>query len=176
MPRITPIDYAGADATARAEWDDQLERFGRMTNMKRTLARSGTALAAYMTWYPLRDEVETFLGKRLTVIFAHAVSTENDCLICSTYFRRNLIDAGEDPDALVLDDREALFVRFGRQIARDPHGVSDDLFDEVAARLTPDQILTLVAFAGLMVATNIVNDVLHVDLDGYLEPYRAASP
>ena len=52
-----------------------------------------------MTWYDLRDEVEPFLGERATMLFAHAISAETDCLICSTFFRRLLIDAGEDPDA-----------------------------------------------------------------------------
>jgi Enoyl-(Acyl carrier protein) reductase len=31
-------------------------------------------------------------------------------IICSTFFRRLLIDAGEDPDALELDDLDALVV------------------------------------------------------------------
>ena len=141
--------------------------------MKRTLARSGLALTTYMQWYPLRDAVETFLGERLTLLFAHAISTEADCLICSTYFRRYLIDNGENPDALELSEKEHTFVALGRQIARDPHGVTDDLFAAVEQYLTPDEIVTLTAFAGLMVATNIINDVLHVDLDEYLEIYRA---
>jgi hypothetical protein len=46
-----------------------------MTNMKRTLAHSPLALDVYMTWYPLRDEVASFLGDRLTGLFAHAIST-----------------------------------------------------------------------------------------------------
>ena len=41
-----------------------------------------------MTWYPLRDTVQPFLGERLTTLFAHAISSETDCLICSTFFRR----------------------------------------------------------------------------------------
>ena len=144
-----------------------------MTSMKRTLARSGVALNTYMQWYPLRDEVETFLGKRLTLLFAHAISAETDCLICSTYFRRYLIDAGEDPDALHLTTKEQVFVQLGRQIANDPHSITDDLFAAVAHYLSPDEILVLTAFAGMMVATNIINNVLQVDLDTYLEAYRA---
>jgi hypothetical protein len=31
------------------------------------------------------DTVRPFLGERLTYLFAHAVSTETDCLICSTF-------------------------------------------------------------------------------------------
>ena len=106
---------------------------GRVTNMKRTLAHSPVALRALMTWYDLRDEVEPFLGKRATVLFAHAISAGTDCLICSTFFRRLLIDAGDDPDDPELDDREGLVVSYGRQLARDPNGVSDELFARLSS-------------------------------------------
>ena len=173
MARIAPVTFDEAPPAARAEWERQIAAHGRMTNMKRTLARSATALDTYMQWYPLRDEVERFLGKRLTLLFAHAISAETDCLICSTYFRRYLIDQGENPDALVLNEKEQTFVRLGRQVADDPHGVSNDLFAAVEAYLGPGEIVTLTAFAGMMVATNIINNVLKVDLDEYLEGYRA---
>src|SRR5207249_8619860 len=101
MARVPPATGAVAPA-AQAELDRQLAAHGRVTNMKRTLAHSPRALLALMEWYPLRDEVAGFLGERRTTLFAHAVSTETDCLICSTFFRRILIDGGEDPDRLEL--------------------------------------------------------------------------
>ena len=58
-------------------------------------------------------------GDRLTTIFAHAISTETDCLVCSTYFRRALAEAGEDPERFALDAWEETVVEFGWQIARD---------------------------------------------------------
>ena len=126
MSRIAPLEVADAGPQERAELDRQLAAHGRLTNMKRTLAHSGTALHALMTWYPLRDRVEAFLGERATTLFAHAISARTDCLICSTFFRRILVEWGEDPDAL-------------------------------------------------MIATNVFNNALRVDLDGYLEPYRRAA-
>ena len=118
MARVSPADPPLAPA-AQEELDRQFAAHGRVTNMKRTLAHSPAALRALMEWYPLRDEVAAFLGNRPTTIFAHAVSTEADCLICSTFFRRILIDAGEDPDALRLDAREAALVAYGRALTRD---------------------------------------------------------
>ena len=125
-----------------------------------------------MTWYDLRDEVVPFLGERRTTLFAHAISAGTDCLVCSTFFRRLLIDSGEDPEALRLDDWEQTIVAYGRQLAVDPHGVSDDLFDRLAARLQPDELVALTAFGGLMVATNLFNNAIQVDLDDYLSSYR----
>jgi alkylhydroperoxidase family enzyme len=173
MSRVPPLDYDTAPPRSRAEWDRQMAAHGRMTNMKRTLAHSPEALETYMRWYPLRDEVEAFLGKRLTLLFVHAISAETDCLICSTYFRRDLIEAGENPDDLELSEREETFVRFGRQIVKDPHGVTDAMAAAVQAHLEPAQMVSLTALAGLMVATNIFNNVLGVELDAHLERYRA---
>jgi alkylhydroperoxidase family enzyme len=175
MARIEPLQDSNPDIkpASRAAMDEIQVAHGRVTNMKRTLARSPVALRALMTWYDLRDEVVAFLGDRLTTLFAHAISAGTDCLVCSTFFRRLLIDAGEDPNQLRLDEWEQTVVAFGRQLAVDPHGVSDELFGRLAARLSPDQIVALTAFGGLMVATNLFNNALRVDLDEYLESYRA---
>ena len=171
MPRIDPLEPADMPPDAAAAHEAHLA-VGRSTNMKRTLLRSVPAFQALMTWYPLRDTVEPFLGERLTTLFAHAVSSETDCLICSTFFRRILIDAGEDPDELVMDEREAAVVAFGRALAVTPHRMPDAVYDRVAAYFSDEQMVALVAFGALMVATNVVNNALGVPLDDYLQPYR----
>jgi alkylhydroperoxidase family enzyme len=178
MARIPPLQDNDPDASSesRNAIDEIRTAHGRVTNMKRTLARAPVALHALMTWYDLREAVLPFLGDRLTTLFAHAISAGTDCLVCSTFFRRILIDAGEDPGHLQLDDWDQTIVTFGRQLAVDPHGVSDELYDRLAARLRPEQIVALTAFGGLMVATNLFNNALGVDLDDYLEPYRNKEP
>jgi hypothetical protein len=175
MPRIHPVERAEATPEIGAAYDDVVREHGRITNMKRTLLRSRPAFDALMEWYPLRDTVAPFLGERLTNIFAHAISSENDCLICSTFFRRILIDAGENPDEFSLDEREDAVVDFGRQLAQPFARVPDQVFARVAALFTEEQIVALTAFGALMVATNIVNNALDIPLDGYLEDYRKDS-
>jgi alkylhydroperoxidase family enzyme len=171
MPRIAPLDYDQMPPDAQTAHDEHL-RTARITHMKRTLLHSVPAFQALMSWYPLRDTVQPFLGERLTTLFAHAVSSETDCLICSTFFRRILIDSGEDPDALAMDEREAAVVVFGRALAVTPHRVPDDVYDRAAAYFDDEQVVALVAFGALMVATNVVNNALAVPLDDYLQPYR----
>lgn len=173
MARIPPLEYDEAPPDARAEHDHHQREVGRITNMKRTLLHSVPAFRALMEWYPLRDTVQPFLGERLTHLFAHAVSTETDCLICSTFFRRLLIQSGENPDALDLSDRERLVVDYGRQLGKDAHGVSDAMYADLARLFTPEQLVALTAFGAVMLATNVFNNALRVDLDGYLEPFRA---
>ena len=172
MSRIEPIEYEAASPDERAILDHIAERYGRATNMKRTLAHSTVALHALLEWYPLHDAVLPILGERLTALFCHAISAQTDCLICSTYFRRELIDAGENPNELSLDDREQTVVVFGRQIAKDANHVDEALYARLASYFTPKQIVDLTAFGALMIATNVFNNALRVDLDDDLKPYR----
>ena len=171
MARVPPAEPPLAP-TAQAELDRQLAAHGRVTQMKRTLAHSPTGIVALMTWYPLRDEVAGFLGERLTTLFAHAVSTETGCLICSTFFRRILIDGGENPDALALDARDQAVVDYGLALTRDHSHVPAAIYDAAARFVTPAQMVALTAFGAMMIATNVVNNALDIDLDDYLGSYR----
>jgi alkylhydroperoxidase family enzyme len=106
-------------------------------------------------------------------IFCHAISTQSDCLVCSTFFRRLLIDAGEDPAALQIDEFDELIADLGRRLAADPHSVDDAMHAALGARLSAAEIVTLMAFGAIMVATNVFNDAMGVELDSYLERYAA---
>jgi alkylhydroperoxidase family enzyme len=172
VARIDPIELGEARDQQRDALEQVIATHGRATNMKRTLARSPVALRSLMTWYDLREEVASFLGERATVLFVHSISAGTNCLVCSTFFRRFLIDAGDDPDDLRLDERERLVVDYGRQLARVTDTVDDELFDRLAGAFDADQIVSLTTFGGLMVATNLFNNALQVDLDEYLWSYR----
>jgi alkylhydroperoxidase family enzyme len=173
MPRIRPVGREAADPAQAAAYDETVRTQGRITNMKRTLLHSMPAFRALMEWYPLRDTVEPFLGERLTTIFAHAISSDTDCLICTTFMRRLLIDSGEDPENFSLNEREQLVVDFGRCLAQPFARVPDELYARLSAEFSDDQIVALTAFGALMLATNVFNNALEVDLDEYLEPYVA---
>jgi alkylhydroperoxidase family enzyme len=175
MTWITPLDHASAPEASRAGADAHAATGGRMTNMKWTLAHSPPALDALLQWYPLYHAVVPLLGERRTTLFCHAISVQNDCLICSTFFRRMLIDDGEDPDTLSLDDLDELIVDFGRRLATDPHQVEGALRTRLDIHFEEAEVVLLTAFGAIMVATNVVNDALGVPLDGYLEPYRGAA-
>ena len=172
MNRVPPLADDALPPDADAALQMHAAQGHRITNMKRTLARSVPAFRALMQWYPLRDTVEPFLGTRLTNLFAHAISTRTDCLICSTFFRRWLQEAGEDPDALRLDERERVVTEYGRQLARDANSVTDELVGRLKQFLDDRQLVALTAFGGLMIATNVFNNALRVDLDEYLVPFR----
>ena len=173
MARIPPVDESSAPPASRSIAAEHLASGSRMTNMKWTLAHSPVALDALLSWYPLHDAVQPFLGERRVWVFCHAISTQSDCLVCSTFFRRLLIDAGEDPTTLQLDEFDELIADLGRRLASDPHSVDDAMHTALAARLSAAEIVTLMTFGAIMVATNVFNDAMGVELDGYLERYAA---
>jgi alkylhydroperoxidase family enzyme len=173
MSRIRPVDPKTASPETREAYEAAVRRFGRVTNMKATLLNSIPAFDALMTWYDLRDTVVPFLGERLADLFSHAISAGTDCLICSTYFRKALIEAGENPEEVVLDDRERTVIEFGRCLSQRNSRVPDEVYEGLRAQFNGEQIVALTAFAAMMVATNIINNGLEVELDEYLLGYRA---
>jgi alkylhydroperoxidase family enzyme len=145
-----------------------------VTNMKATLIHSPVALRAVLEWYPLFDRVRLFLSEREAVLFCNAISRANRCELCSLFMRRAIVQWGEDPDHLVLDDRAQVLTEFGGQLALDANGVSDALYDRLRALFSEVEIVDLTAFGALMIVNNIVNSALKVEPDESLGPYRVS--
>lgn len=172
-PRILPVP---PDHTVPGI-DDAFERHvkeynARITNMKRTLGHSLTAFESYMTWYPLYGEVKAILGERLAYLFAWSISEATECPLCSTYFRKSIIDAGESPEALAVSDDDQKVLDFGAAVSRNRGFVDDAVFAPLRARFVDREIVVLTAFAGIMIATNIFNNVIRTEIDEYLHAYK----
>lgn len=174
MALVSQIRDEEASQEALHEIEDQIRKHGRITNMKRTLLHSLPAFRAYMEWYTLAAEIEAFIGKRGVYLFSHAISTRNNCLICSMFFRKILIDNGEDPARLTVSDQEQLLLDYGKALASDPHQIPEDVYTRLSQMFSEKEIVLLTAFAGLMIATNLINTALKVDLDDYLKDYLPA--
>src|SRR6187402_314434 len=155
---LSPDAELPASALAAAERQVRLHG-GRITNMKRTLLGHVPSFDAYMEWYTLKDELEPYIGERAVSLFSYAISDANDCLVCSVFFRRILIESGDDPDNPQVTETEQLLLEWGRLIAVDPNAIDDAFRARVEAAFNPKLRLILVAFAGLMVATNLFNTV-----------------
>lgn len=173
MTFLPITSYDELDAEGKAASDAQVAKHGgRITNMKATLLSHIPCFTAYMEWYTLRDALVPFIGERAVSLFSYAISDENDCLVCSVFFRRILIDSGEDPDNPQVTETEQLLIDWGRWIARDPGGIPDDFYARLEAAFSPQLRVILLAFAGQMVATNLFNTVGRVPLDEVLYDYR----
>jgi len=172
MAHIGYFDYDRGTPAARAAFDEEVRQRGGVSNMKRTLLHSVPALEAYLGWYSLRDTVAPIIGERALAVFAHAISSRNQCLLCSTYFRLALTELGLSPDGFAPTADEALLIELAESVVRHAEGVPSHLWTRLKARYSDAELVNLVAFAGLMVATNLFNNVVGVALDEKLLPYR----
>ncbi len=145
---------------------------GAMTNMKRTLLQDVASFKVYMGWYDLKAGLVTFLSEREFSLFSYAISTTNDCLVCSLFFRRILIDSGDDPDNLQLSSREQLLWDFGQAIVTDFHQIKEEIYARLTQEFSETQGIQLMAFAGQMIATNVFVSIANVELDEVLYAYQ----
>jgi len=176
MAHIPQLDYAAATPEQQAAHDAELRLRGRMTNMKRTLLHSPVALRVYGEWFALRDELQPALGTRAIWLFAHAISLASNSPVGTNFMRRALIQGGDNPDAPDLTQVETLLVRLGTALGKDPKSVPDDVWLALAAGYTDKTLVDLMAFAGLMVATNLFTDAVGTELDAELLPFMASTP
>jgi alkylhydroperoxidase family enzyme len=170
MSRIKPLNEF-TEEIKKAHKEHVTKYNARITNMKATMSRSLEVFEAYMQWYPLYDEVKKITGERAAYLFAFAISSGSNCPLCTTYFRKTIIERGENPDDLVLNEREQLLLDFGSEIANNKGYVGSALYDKLAAIYSETELVVLTGFAGVMIATNIFNNVFEVAIDEYLTPY-----
>jgi hypothetical protein len=170
MSHIPQIDYDTASEDIKSAHDEEVRIRGRMTNMKRTLLHSPTAHRIYAEWFTLRAELGS-IDDRSIWIFSHAISKTSKSKIAVTFFRRALINAGFNPDALELSEEEALLDTFGKAIVSDSNAIPPDVWTRLKARYDAKTLVDLVAFAGIMLATAVFNNVVEIDFDPELEAF-----
>lgn len=171
MAYISQVTYENSSDAVKKEIDDQIKSHGRITNMKLTLLHSLPAFHALMEWFPLEETIEKFLGERAVNFFCYAISTENDCLLCGTFFAKILKDLNIDFDTFDFTDEERVLIDYGRAIVKDANNVPPEIFDRLKSYWNEEQIVAITAFATIMIATNLINKVLQVELDDYLVAY-----
>ena len=171
MSRISKVIYEEALPEIQQEYERVVKHHGSVSNMKATLLHSPVALKAVLEWYTLFGKVKPVLGQRLSILFCNAISRENACTLCATYMQKEIVDGGEDPEQLQLDDRDKTIIAFGRQLAADPNRVSDELFARLRGYLTEAQVVELTVFGALMIVNNVVNSALRVEVDEGLRAY-----
>ncbi len=172
MPRLLPLPLNHLSPETAAAFDKHVQdHHSRITNMKATMGRSVLVFDIYMRWYDLYERVKDIVGARAAYLFAHAISLGSNCPLCTMYFRKVIIDNGENPSQLVLSDSEQELLDFGNAIASKNGEVSNVIYDAVNSRYSEAELVVLVGFAGQMIATNIFNNVFEVEIDDYLAPY-----
>jgi hypothetical protein len=177
MSTVSRIDEAGipADPETRRAYDEERARAGRVTNMKATLLHSLPAFRVFSGWLTVKDEVRKAIGERALAIYSHAISATAGCLLCTTYFRRLLLNEGIEPERFTPTPDEALLIELGYAIGNPLAPATPDLQRRLQQRYDERTLVNLVAYGSTMLATNAFNTTLGIPLDDYLEPFRAGA-
>jgi len=175
MSHVTRIDADGRklEPAVQAAYDEEQRRAGQVTNMKATLLHSLPAFKVFSGWNIVKDEVRKAIGERSLSLYSHAISATAGCLLCSTYFRRLLLKEGIKPEDFTPSADEALLIELGYAIGNPQEPPKPDLMERLKRRYDEPTLVNLVAYGGTMLATNVFNNMLGMDLDDYLEPFLA---
>ncbi len=160
MARIEPID----GIKAKEKLADIGAAGEPLNNMKLTLLHDVTAFNVMNGFHTLRARAAEFLSVLDVNLFCYAISFENDCMACSAVFKAFLDEQGIDFDTLIMTPVQQALVSFGRIVADNPHEVFDDQLDELREFFSDEQIVVITALAAMMVASNIFNTVLDVEM------------
>ena len=164
MSRISKIDPETATPEVKSAIADHLAAGYQLTSEKLTLLHNVTAFRCLeVESYALDRELQRLIGKRAADFFEYAISLENDCLVCSTYFGKLLRDNGIDFETFAFTDREQLLIDYGRAMAKDPKGVPDELFEKLKAEFTEEELVVITTMGVFMIANNYFNDILQVE-------------
>jgi alkylhydroperoxidase family enzyme len=172
MPRISPLETREQSTETQIAFIQHKTVYNSsLTNAKSTLGHSALAFKVYMQWYPLFEETKAILGARLATLFALSISEASQSDYSSAYFRKTIIDSGEDPEQLAVSDEEQTLLNFGTAIGENKGLVPDEIFKPIRKKYTNEEIVLFTAFAGIMIANNIFNNVIQTEIDEHLQPY-----
>ena len=171
MPRIEKIDPQQASPEVKKAIEDHLADGYRLTNEKLTLLHNVTAFDALeATSYRLDRELQRLVGQQAADFFEYAISLENDCVVCSTYFANLLKKRGISFEEFAFSDKEQLLIDYGRAMARNPKHIDDELFSRMKAMFTDEEIIVITTMGLFMLANNYFNDIMDVDPAPYVSP------
>lgn len=172
MARISPISKSELKPSVKIAFERHVQQCEEnMTNMKATLGHSLLAFEVYMQWYPLYQETERILGRKLASLYAWSISKAADCQLCSAFFKKLIIDSGELPENIRLTESQKDLLELGKSIVKYQGNIANHVYDAVAVNYSKPDMVILIAFAGQMIATTIFNNVVETDIDDYLINY-----
>ena len=165
MARISLVDLNTANKEVKNEIEKHVADGYRITNEKLTLLHHLPSFRALeLESYLLDEQLQKVVGKRAADFYEYAISLENDCVVCSTYFTKLLQKNGiEDFNSFDFTEQEKELIAFARAIANDPKHVPDEIYEPLAKRYTEQEIVLITTMGVFMIANNYFNDILQVE-------------
>lgn len=182
MSRIPTLEREEVPDKLQKTYDQIIEDNGYVSNTKKTLAHTPEVLHAYLQLHPVDKAVDKFIDERLRNLLLLKVSLTNRCELCSAYYLHNvdkmsigqeIVEAvkGDVQNSNLFSEKEKTLLKFGEAAAKDPNGVSDELFAAMRTFYNDAELVAITGLIGLITATNHFNSILQVEPDSHLLPY-----
>ena len=163
MDIVSLIDIDNASQEVKDAINKHVAEGHTITNEKRTLLHNIPSFWALEgKSYELSAELKKFISPRAANLFEYAISVENDCLVCTTYYKKYVESIGVDINNLDYTEEEELVIEYAQAIVRDRKNIPLDLFDRIKARIGEEGLVVLTTMGMFMIANNYFNDILHV--------------
>ena len=163
MDIVSLIDIDNASQEVKNAINRHVAEGHSITNEKRTLLHNIPSFWALEgKSYELSAELKKFISPRAANLFEYAISVENDCLVCTTYYKKYMESIGVDINNLDYTEEEELVIEYAQAIVRDRKNIPLDLFDRIKARIGEEGLVVLTTMGMFMIANNYFNDILHV--------------
>lgn len=156
---LTSASRAAADAVLAASGTSSL------SNLQATLIGHVPSFVAYQQFTVLRDELAPYIGERALALYSLAISDGSGNSAGTAHFRDLLEAGGTDVDNPQVTEAEQLLIDWGRLIATTPQQIPDAVYARLQLAFNPKLRIMLVAYAGQLVATNLVNAVGRIPAD-----------
>ena len=164
MPIVSLIDIDHASDQAKEAVQKHLMDGHTITNEKRTLLHNIPSFWALEgKSYEISAELKKFISPRAANLFKYAISVENDCLVCTTYYKKWMESIGIDINHVEYTLEEELVIQYARAIVKDRKHVPAELFDQLKERIGEEGLVVLTTMGMFMIANNYFNDILHVN-------------
>ena len=164
MPIVSLIDIDHASDQVKEAVQKHLMDGHTITNEKRTLLHNIPSFWALEgKSYEISAELKKFISPRAANLFEYAISVENDCLVCTTYYKKWMESIGIDINHVEYTLEEELVIQYARAIVKDRKHVPAELFDQLKERIGEEGLVVLTTMGMFMIANNYFNDILHVN-------------
>ena len=163
MDIVSLIDIDNASQEVKDAINRHVAEGHSITNEKRTLLHNIPSFWALEgKSYELSAELKKFISPRAANLFEYAISVENDCLVCTTYYKKYMESIGVDINNVDYTEEEELVIEYAQAIVRDRKNIPLDLFERIKARIGEEGLVVLTTMGMFMIANNYFNDILHV--------------
>ncbi len=130
-----------------------------MSATERALLGHLPSFQAYQGLHTIRDELAPIIGERALTLFSYAIASGSGAGAATASLRAAVEASGENPDSPQVTETEQLLIDWGRMIGAAPHDIPAEVSGRIGRAFGPRTRIVLVAYAGLLVAFNLVMSV-----------------